>query len=358
MAYSDWVSKSKPAVAPQASYYPGGFPIDARTLQDSFSDVLGIVASNRHPGLRVYDTSSGKEYVFASSVNQFGVITFPNTAVREYHPELAHFKAVQSLSVPANLVQELGGSVTIDGTVYNVIPEGAEGIIKTSDSKYYKYVWNGSDWVEYSNLGSGSGSGSSTNIDVSGLILNFSYVSDSLSSINDLTTALISSKYAATFPNSSLVAGTEINVVYTDDSDANNPVEYCRKYIYLNSAWYIVQGVQEYSITLPQYSTWEAGSSIVLSGVPDIEIKQTDTQGMVDVIISHQFNSQYIDAFVFQESLTDTDLDYDDVVDEYGDRILAPVLCFKSKKDGKYKVKTTLPISDSFATKYSITLQK
>ncbi len=373
MAYSSWqnkvsgywVSGSLPGssdrpIVDGASYsysVTGNFPLDYRTLRQDLPQIFKIITG--YPGLKVYtlteNSTAAQEYVFLSD-------TF--SSVVEYHPELAHFKVYGSASLPQSVTSFLGnGKVEYpaeSGTFYSTIPDGTEGTIKLNDGSFYKYVWDAEQeqWTEFANQGSGAGSSIETVRVVSDSVLNFNSATDNFRSINDLTTEAITSKYKAahniTEDNVIISSGIEADIVFTDNA---NGFEYNRKYVYLNGGWRIVQGVQEYLVTIPAYDAWVRGS-VISSDYADIEIKMTDVTGMVDVIISHQFNSQYIDAFIFQESLTDSDLDYDDVVDEHGDRILASILCFKSKKDGKYKVKTTLPISDSFATKYSITLQK
>lgn len=387
MAYSDWLNSTTKYSAPNASYLPPGFPLDYRTLQETKANVFGLAKSQRHPGLKVYVVADGIEYIYTAKIED-GEISFPHENIKEYHPELVHVgivdpdnRPVKPDSEPAEYYTDaellrnptvlLGdGIVTYSNKSYNTIPEGAEGTLKTTDNKYYKYVWNGSEWVMFANSGSGGSNAVILNfasdIDVSGN-------SDSpvyLSSIYALNSNYISSAYKDAMGldvNDTIASGSEANVVFTDKT-TNPYVEYCRKYVYLNGAWRIVQGVQEYVITLPAYADaeWFDGynpkNSMVIDPNDDsanVDVMVSSNKGTVDVIISHQFNSQYVDAFVFEKNTTEDDIDGGSTPEtEYGDRLLVPVKCFKSAEDNQFKVKISLPVSTTSTTTYAITLQK
>lgn len=175
MSYKLWHNSTERTYAGTGYSFDAddGFPLDGRTLRDSFADIVdevtGVVADARYPGLKVY-TEDNKEYVFTITNNKRSLANTP-LSLKEYHPELAHFSGdTNNATVPsesADLISALGGSITVDDTVYNVIPEGAEGTYKTSDGKYYKFVWNGSAWVRFSGTeGSGTVSGPITSSDI------------------------------------------------------------------------------------------------------------------------------------------------------------------------------------------------
>ena len=114
-----------------------------------------------------------------------------------------------------------------------------------------------------------------------------------------------------------IASGSEANIVFTDKT-TDPYVEYCRKYVYLNGAWRIVQGVQEYVISLPAYvdDEWYDGynpkNGMVIEPNDDsanVDVMVASNKGTVDVIISHQFNSQYVDAFVFEKNETSENID-------------------------------------------------
>ena len=394
MSYSSWLADTNKYSSPNYSYLPSGFPIDYRTLQENVSAVYELDSQYRYPGLKAYVVANGIEYVFNPSINATtGKMSFPNSGITEYHPELVHVgivdpdnRPVKPDSEPAEYYTDaellrnptvlLGdGIVTYSNKSYNTIPEGAEGTLKTTDNKYYKYVWNGENWVMFANSGSGSNT----------VILNFASDVDMgddpnnpvyKTSICDLTSSDISSAYKEAMgldEQEEPASGSEANVVFTDNT-SGTPFEYCRKYVYLNNEWLIVQGVQEYVVSIPAYSTsWleydpSSGLSVIKGDSDDIDIKRSNTDGYVDIIINHKFNSPYVDAFVFEKKDINEDVDGDETTNdtEYGERLIVPVICVKSttQEQGqetgevKFKVKTTLPVSSSATTTYAITLQK
>lgn len=291
-AYYIWQTGGKSNSGASKSYLPGGFPLDYRTLQDNITDVYALAVDKIYPGLKVYVRDNKTEYVFVEQeVKTNDTVTnilFPPKNIKEYHPELVHVgivdpdnRPVKPDSEPAEYYTDaellrnptvlLGdGAVTYSNKSYNTIPEGAEGTLKTADNKYYKYVWNGSEWVMFANSGSGGSNAVILNfasdIDVSG-------DSDSpvyLSSIYALNSNYISNAYKEAMGldvNDTIASGSEANVVFTDKT-TNPYVEYCRKYVYLNGAWRIVQGVQNYIISFPTYDStavWATGDSFSLS---------------------------------------------------------------------------------------------
>ena len=338
MAYSDW---SRNSTVLNTSYNPTGFPVDFRTLRDTLSEVFSVGSGYRFPGLKTYVVDNGIEYMFTASVSAAtGKITFPNNRIQEYHPELAHFKSIDSSSLPQDLPNGVAsvrdilnnpasilgdGSFENNGTTYYTIPDGAEGVIKVLDNggySYYSYVWNGdtNEWIPFANSGSGGSNAVILNfasdIDVSG-------DSDSpvyLSSIYALNSNYISNAYKEAMGldvNDTIASGSEANVVFTDKT-TDPYVEYCRKYVYLNGAWRIVQGVQEYVITLPAYvddewyDSYNPKNGMVIEPNDDsvnVDVMVASNKGTVDVIISHQFNSQYVDVFVFEKNETSENID-------------------------------------------------
>lgn len=386
MSYKSWLSGFAETGTSQFAFpfeVTDGFPLDFRTIKQSFNEVLDVSINVRYPGLTVYNTEDGIEYTYIPNANKL----FSKPNVKEYHPELAHFKSIDSSSLPQDLPNGIAsvrdilnnpasvlgdGSFENNGTTYHTIPDGAEGVIKVLDNggySYYSYVWNGdtNEWIPFTNSGSG---GSSS------VILNFSNsdnhvgteegVSNPIGSINELTSGDIDAKYReSTNNNGDIEQGTEASVVFTKvegSNESQTTATSFRKYVYLGS-WLITQGTQEYVIELSSKNEvtnnteWNALTAENFpSGSSDVEIIPTDHEGTVDVIISHQFNSQYIDAFVFEQSGSGRDQDYDNNVDAYGDRILAPAVCFKS--GNVLKIKIPLPLADDTSTTYSITLQK
>ncbi|MBR2693420.1 MAG: hypothetical protein IKE69_04325 [Thermoguttaceae bacterium] len=310
--YDYWESGSLPSSSEssitRSSTFPfnvsNNFPLDYRVLRDN---VLQLFKYNtQYPGLKVYTVQKGQEYIFISdSVD----------SVQEYHPELAHFKFYDSATLPNNLATSnaLGdGAIEItknNSTVtYHTIPTGTEGTIQLNDGSFYKFVWNGSSWVQFANQGSG---GSSTTIVrvVSDSVLSFA--SSDVTSINELTSEQISARYkiAHDLDTAAIISsGIEADVIFTDSLG----FESSRKYVYLNGEWRIVQGVQEYLITIPAYdssATWTENEVVAVSASSDIAVKRADVSGLVNVFISHQFNSQYVDAFVFEKNGTSENID-------------------------------------------------
>ena len=338
-----------------------GFPLDYRTLRQTYAQAIQLGGSARYPGLKVYVINEDTEYVFK--------LTDPDTmamdnagTLKEYHPELAHVKTQRPVKTydanddPVEYYsdEEILADPTLalgDGIInntYQTIPEGVEGAYKTSDGKYYKFVWNGSAWVTYANSGSSTqGDGANNN---SSIILNFT-TSDA-ASINGLNSGIITSAYrtkTGTGSNDPIPTGTEVMAIFS-----NNGVDTARKYIWINGAWFIIHGSQEYIITLPAYASWDNNYSPNLGA--NFTVSKTETEGVVNLVIAHQFDSQYIDAFVFARGTGDKDGDGQD--DTYGERILATVTCLDSNDSGVFKVRIPLPVSKTTATTYAITLQK
>lgn len=375
MAYSDW---SRNSTAPNASFNPSGFPVDFRTLRDTLSEVFSVGSGYRFPGLKTYVVDNGIEYMFTASVSAAtGKITFPNNRIQEYHPELAHFKSIDSSNLPNDLptgindvadilahpASVLGdGAFTYNGTTYYTIPDGTAGIIKVLDNgsySYYNYIWNGATnaWVQIVNSGSGSGI----------QVLRFDFE-------DEITNGSINARYSG-----SPTSGTEVIVVYNaSDGNEQTTREYSRKYIYLNQGWNILQGVKEYTIEFPEwngdseeaYNGWNSGPLEMNTGLmdlldldSDITLFKDSSDNTVYAIISHRFNYQYIDAFMFEYSEEDVPGSADSSVDMTGDRLLSSVVCYKDGSNSSaFKVKIgPIPIpSESYpaAKKYVITLQK
>ena len=351
MSYREWRNETPHRYAGTGYSFSSddGFPLDERTLRNGFDEILDIDLALRYPGLKVY-TENNSEYVFTIVGNKYGLA---DSGLKEYHPELAHFYAATvDGAVPTDsdiLKSVLGDAITlqrdVDGesttVTYNTIPEGAEGTYKTTDGKYYKFVWNGSEWVTYANTGSGSQSTPAVES-----ILNFNAATDGIGSINEITSAGITAKYGTT-----PVDGAETNVVFTDGSKKT-----CRRYVYLGGKWYITRGTQEYTLTLPAYTSWDAWNADTVTCPSGVSIYKSGTEGFVNVYIAHQFDSQFVDAFVFTTG--SEDLDGDEAADSFGERILASATCFTSSIDDAFKVKIPLPISKDTTTSYAITLQK
>lgn len=325
-----------------------GFPLDFRTLRQTYAQALQLGSGARYPGLKVYILNENKEYIFKLTDQETLAMDNIGT-LKEYHPELSHFyAATEEGPVPSDsntLKESLGDSITVNNgttnTTYNTIPEGAEGTYKTTDGKYYKFVWNGSEWVTYANTGSGSQSTPAVES-----IVNFNAATDGIGSINEITSAAITAKYGTTPAD-----GAETNVVFTDGSRKT-----CRRYVYLGGKWYITRGTQEYTLTLPAYTSWDAWNAETVTCPSGVSIYKSGTEGFVNVYISHQFDSQFVDAFVFTTG--SEDLDGDEAADSFGERILASATCFTSSIDDAFKVKIPLPISKDTTTSYAITLQK
>ena len=319
MSYESWHSQSSIKTTNRSRPYQinEGFPIDLRYLKDDLTAVFEIIPECRYPGLKCFSVNDNKEFVYTITNTQY--LELENEGIKEYHPELVHVGFVDPDNRPVKTYDEnnepteyyadaellrnptvlLGdGAVTYSNKSYNTIPEGAEGTLKTTDNKYYKYVWNGENWVMFANSGSGSNT----------VILNFASdvnVGDDpnepvyKTSICDLTSADISNAYKEAMgldEQEEPASGSEANVVFTDKTSGTS-FEYCRKYVYLNNEWLIVQGVQEYviSISNPPWTDDDPsnGLSVIKGDSDDIDIKRSDTDGYVDVIINHQFNSTH-----------------------------------------------------------------
>jgi len=344
VAYISWRSEAINGThvyaATTNSYQVGnGFPLDLRTLKNTASAVFTVSTGLRYPGLKVY-TEDNKEYVFRLNAS----FALPNEYVREYHPELVHYAEVEGTTLPDNLISVLGdGVVTYNSVSYSTMPVGTGGIIKLGDGSLYQFVWDGTDWTTFANSGPGSGV-------IAGAIINFTS-GDNIDSLNELTSSLVDSKYRSTYElgeSDPIVAGTEVTAIYTTDTPA---VETSRKYVYLNSAWRIFRGIQEYLFSFSSYSSWSAGDFYGSDWPSEVSVIQSSTEGIVDIIITHQFESHYIDVLVFEYLGTvGTDTNY-------GDRLLVKSSCYKTS-GGAFQTKVSLPVSMSDISSYIVVLQK
>lgn len=312
-------------------------PCDLRLVAATLNDVIGMDPAKRYPGLRVFVIDEEKEYWFKIPSDFTGGASYNDLVLVPYH-------------TPAYIVSNINSA---DHTI------STEVIVLANDAAT-QYVWD-----EAQNSGTGgwvalSGSGSQST--PAEIIINFTtsdHVDPSdntsalVTSINDVTSDAITAKYGTPTP------GAETNVVFTETID-NQDYQTCRRYVYLNDGWNITRGTQEFTVTFPAYAanegTWETWEPDLLTWPAGIEISKGDTEGFVNVYVTHQFDTKYVDAFVFTTG--SADIDGDDSADEYGNRVLASATCFKSAQTGVYKVKLVLPIHANNETAYAITLQK
>ena len=169
-------------------------PCDLRLVAATLNDVIGMDPAKRYPGLRVFVIDEEKEYWFKIPSDFTGSASYNDLVLVPYH-------------TPAYIVSDISSA---DHTI-------STDVIVLADGVASHYVWDEtSGWVALS----GSGSQSTPAVES---ILNFNATTDGIGSINEITSAAITTKYGTTPAD-----GAETNVVFTDGSRKT-----CRRYVYL-----------------------------------------------------------------------------------------------------------------------------
>lgn len=305
-------------------------PIDSRFFIDSKDNIdTEIPKSVRYPGLRVYVLDEKREYWFQDGVKLSNLVV--------YNPQ-------------ANLT---GDSLEDFDNV--AVSNGAE-ITVLDNGEVSKYVWNGSEWKLLTSTVTQSVTPTPSPSAVSNVVVT-GLSTDTYEEVVAVLNNYISQN------NITLSVGYEITVVFSDPQTNT----FFNRYIYLPSLadssqnhWYIESGIQSFDIQVPNeilISSLGATytSSDTTSGAKYVTYNRT--QDGVDVVITHNFCSLFVDVVVYEKGNEAADIDDNGTVDsDFGTMVGIPTTCVKS--GNQYKVVVSFPTLPSATDRFTILVQK
>ena len=305
--YSNW-SAADTAVGLKVT---NSAPLDRRFVIDSMTSLSTVIPkSYRYPGLRFYVLDEEKEYWFKGGVNKSDLV--------EYHPESMYV-------VDEEDIQDIDTTKLATGSEITVL-DGA--------GNPTKYVWNGTAWKPLiREVGSAVITPIITNVGVD-TYEELEVLINNHIQANDIT----------------VTAGTELPIIFVDTAEENKNADIYNKYVYLGTGdgetahWYQASGTEVFRFTVPaEILEAEAGTEL-LAGASDTAgkyvkfVKGEDKRG--DVVISHNFCSQFVDTSFYKVSGEQEDKDFDGVLDsDWGEEVF--ILEDLVKSDGEYKLVLT-----------------
>lgn len=287
-------------------------PLDRRFVVDTFTNITKVIPkSYRYPGLRVFVLKDEKEYWFKGGVNKDDLV--------EYHPESMYVVEENDFdpdAVPTNLAR--GSEITVFDAAGNPT----------------KYVWNGTVWKPLIREASPAV--------ITPIITNVA--TDTYEELE----ALINNHIQAN--DITVTAGTEIPVIFVDTAQEDKNADIYNKYVYLstgdgeNAHWYQASGTEVFRFSIPAEILEEEAGTEMLAGESNTAGKYIKfvkgQENRVDVVISHNFCSQFVDTSFYKVSGEQEDKDFDGVLDsDWGEEVFIPEDLVKS--DGEYKLVLT-----------------
>ena len=281
-------------------------PLDRRFVIDSMTSLSTVIPkSYRYPGLRFYVLAEEKEYWFKGGVNKSDLV--------EYHPEAMFVVAEDAVE-------------DIDTTKLAV---GSEITVFDNEGNPTKYVWNGTTWKPLIRE-----TGSAT---ITPIITNVA--TDTYEELE----AIINNHIQAN--GITATKGTELGVVFVDTAEEDKNADTYNKYVYLDTGdgtdhWYQVSGTQVFRFTIPNEILEAEAGTEMLAGESNTAGKYVKfvrgADKRLDIVISHNFCSQFVDASYYQVGIEPADRDFDDILDsDWGEQVFIPANNVKS--NGEYK---------------------
>lgn len=294
-------------------------PLDRRFVVDELANIFSLIPkAYRYPGLRVYAMKEEKEYWFKSGVEKANLV--------EYHPE-SMYVVEESNFDPEAAPERLA--------------RGSEITVFDSEGNPTKYVWNGTSWRV---LGGASGSATITPI-----------ITNVATDTYEELEALINSHVQAN--DITVTAGTEIPVIFVDTAEEDKNADVYNKYVYLGTGdgetahWYQASGTEVFRFSVPSAILEAEVGTEMLAGASNTAgkyikfVKGADRR--LDVVISHNFCSQFVDASFYRADGGEAeDKDFDQVLDsDWGEEVF--LLSDLVKSDGEYKLVITFTAYDA-----------